>query len=143
MVRIIVNTAMATDPCQPEYVTHALNTSTPHHTGATRMEGTGVHHHRNPGSSWPESPFMMAGIRLHDHPESMFTIPRNRRSSSAGTRTLVAWSDLSLRVAPPPARIARDDGRVGRCGRRERECPGRRADHHGSSTPGLGLHETE
>jgi len=22
--------------------------------------GTGVHHHRNPRSSWPESPFMMA-----------------------------------------------------------------------------------
>ena len=36
-----------------------------------------------------------------------------------------------------------DASRVGGRGRRERECPGRRPDHHGRAAPGLGLHGTE
>ena len=36
-----------------------------------------------------------------------------------------------------------DAGRVGGRGRRERECPGRRPDHHGSAAPGLGVHGAE
>ena len=36
-----------------------------------------------------------------------------------------------------------DSGRVGGRGRRERERPGRRPDHHGRAAPGLGLHGAE
>src|SRR5262249_24892086 len=50
------------------------------------MPGTGVHDHRNPCSSRPESAFTMSGIDVHHPSESVFTIDRNRRSSWAGTR---------------------------------------------------------
>jgi hypothetical protein len=54
---------------------------------AFRLTGTGVHDHRNPGSSWPESAFMMT--------ESVFTVhrircpgaDRNGHSRSARLRT--------------------------------------------------------
>ena len=54
---------------------------------AFSLAGTDVQDRRNPCSAWPESAFMMTGIRVQHRSESVFTFDRNGRSGWAGIRT--------------------------------------------------------
>ena len=65
---------------------------------AFSLTGTGVHDHRNPCSSWPESAFMMTGIGVQHRSESVFTFDRNDRSRWAGIRNSIVNFSLPRRA---------------------------------------------